>query len=76
MKNINDLIINSESSLKLLEIEIDSKLSFEQHVSILRNKEGDQLNTNERTQKYMCFKEREVLLNSFVCSNLNYCPLA
>lgn len=74
MKNINDLIINSESSLKLLEIEIDSKLSFEQHVSI--NKEGDQLNANERTQKYMCFKEREVLLNSFVCSNLNYCPLA
>ena len=36
--NINDLAINSEKSVKLLGIEIDNKLSFEQHISTLCNK--------------------------------------
>ena len=36
--NINDLTINSENSVKLLYIEIDNKLSFEQHISTLCNK--------------------------------------
>ena len=36
--NINDLTIKSENSVKLLGIEIDNKLSFEQPISTLRNK--------------------------------------
>ena len=31
--NVNDLTINSKNILKLLDIEIDNKLSFEQHIS-------------------------------------------
>ena len=30
--NINDVTINSENSVKVLGIEIDKKLSFEQHI--------------------------------------------
>ena len=74
--NINDLTINSENSVKLLGIEIDNKLSFEQHISTLCNKASNQLNAIGRIQKFMGFKEKEVLLNSFVYSNFNYCPLA
>ena len=37
--NINDLTINSENNVKLLGIEIENKLSFEQHISTLCNKE-------------------------------------
>ena len=36
------------------------------------------MNTNlaiGRIQKHMGFKKKEVLLNSFVVSNFNYCPL-
>ena len=73
--NINDLTINSENSVKLLGIEIDNKLSFEQHISTLCNKASNQLNAIGRIQKFMGFKEKEVLLNSFVYSNFNYCPL-
>ena len=73
--NINDLTINSENRVKLLDIEIDKKLSCEQHISALCNKASNQLNAIGRIQKFMGFKEKEVLLNSFVYSNFNYCPL-
>lgn len=72
---INDQTINSENSVKLLGIEIDNKLSFEKHISNLCKKASNQLNAIGRIQKYMGFKEKEVLLNSFVYSNFNYCPL-
>ena len=68
--NIYDLTVNSENSLKLLGIEIDNKLYF-----TLCNKASNQLNTIGRIQKFMDFKEKEVLLNSFVYSNFNCCSL-
>ena len=58
--------MNSENSVKLLGIEVDNKLSFEQHISIHSNKASNQLNATGRIQKFMGFKEKEVLLNSFV----------
>ena len=72
---INDQIVNSENSVKLLGIEIDNKLSFDKHISTLWKKASNQLNAIGRIQKYMGFKEKEVLINSFVYSNFNYCPL-
>ena len=38
-------------------------------------KSKESLNEIGRIQKYMGFKEKEVLVNSFVLSNFNYCPL-
>ena len=73
--NINDLTIDSENSVKLLGIEIDNRLSFEKHTSTLCNKASNQLNAVGRIQKSMGFKEKVVLLNSFVYSNFNYYPL-
>ena len=73
--NIDDLTINSENSLKLLGTEIDNRLSFEKHISTLCNKASNQLNATGSIQKFMGFKEKEVLLNSFVYSDFNYCPL-
>ena len=70
--NINDLTINSKNSVKLLGIEIDNRLSFEKHISTLCNKASNQLNAIGRIQKFMGFKEKEVLLNSFVYSSCNY----
>ena len=67
--NINDLTINYESSVKLLGIETDNRLSFEKHVSTLCNKASNQLNAIGKIQQFMGFKEKEVLLDSFVYSN-------
>ena len=69
--NINDLTTNSKNIVKLLDIEIDNKLSFEQHISTLFNKAGNQLNAIGKIQK-LSFKEKEVLLNSLLYSNFNY----
>ena len=44
-------------------------------ISTLCNKVSNQLNAIGRTQKYLGFKEKEVLFNSFVYSNFNCCPL-
>ena len=73
--NINDQKINPENCVKLHGIEIDNKLCFEQHISTLCKKASNQLNAIGKIKKYMGFKEKEILLNSFVYSNFNYCPL-
>ena len=70
--NINDVTINSENGVKLLGVEIDNRLSFDQHISTVCNKASNQLNGIGRIQKFMGFKEKEVLLNSFVYSSCNY----
>ena len=65
--NINKQTINSENCVKLLEIEINNTLSFDKYIPNLCKKS---------IQVYMGFNEKEVLLNSFVLFNFNYCPLA
>ena len=59
----------------LLGITIDNRLSFDDHISKLCNKASMQLNAIFRLKKYMSQKELEVVLNSFIYSNFNYCPL-
>ena len=53
---------------------IDNRLSFDDHISRLCNEASMQLNTIFRLKKYMSQKELEVVLNSFIYSNFNYCP--
>ena len=61
--------------MTLLGISNDNRLSFDDHISKLSNKPSMQLNAIFRLKKYMSQKELEVVLNSFICSNFNYCPL-
>ena len=68
--------INSESSVLLLGLEIDSKLNFDKHISKLYNKSAGQLNALNRLNRYLGFEEKKILINSFTYGNLNYCPLA
>ena len=73
--NKNQEVINSDNNVKLLGVEIDNKLSFELHISTLVKKASNQLNAISRIRKFIGFKEKEILLNSFVYSNFNYYPL-
>ena len=73
--SIRGNIIESENSVKLLGIQLDYKLNFDPHISELCRKAATQLNVLKRLRAYIGFEERKVLVQSFVYSNFNYCPL-
>ena len=67
--------ILSENHVKHLGVTIDNKLNFSQHVSICCSKAARQLNALGRISKQLDQETRKVIFQSFVYSNLNYCPL-
>ena len=72
---IGDCEINIENSVKLLGIQIDNKLNFNLHISNICKSASQQMNALMRLKCFLGFKEKNVLINSFVISNFNYCPL-
>ena len=72
---IDNKEIKTTNSIKLLGINIDDQLRFNEHISILCSEAAMQLNALSRIQKYMGKSEKEAIINSFILSNFNYCPL-
>ena len=56
--NINGIELTTESSVKLLGIEIDNKLNFEKHISNVRKKDSNQLNAICRLQTFIGKKKK------------------
>ena len=73
--NINQKNIKAVAKVKLLRIEIGDKLNFNHHISNICKSTSNQLNALIRLKHLLGFKERKVLVNTFVMSNLNYCSL-
>ena len=72
---IKDKVIKTESKVKLLGVTIDNKLNFDSHVSSLVKSASSQLNAICRLRYYLSDKSKNILVQSFVLSNFNYCPL-
>ena len=72
---INGNKTETTNSVNLLGIHIDNKLTFDDHIFTLCNKSSMQLNAIGRLKRYLGKKELEVIVRSFIYSNLNYCPL-
>ena len=72
---INGIKIDSENSVKLLGLEIDSKLNFDKHITQLCKKSASQLNALCRLNSFLNMDQKNVLVNSFIYANFNYCPL-
>ena len=72
---IGNDVVEVASSVKLLGIHIDDKLSFNLHISNICKSASKQLNALVRLKCFLCFEERKVLINSFILSNFNYCSL-
>ena len=73
--SINDVDIKPNNSVKLLGITLDNKLNFEKHISSICKSASCQLNALFVLKNFLGFKEREILIESFVYSNFNYFPL-
>ena len=72
---IHDTKIMCENEVKLLGVTIDNKLKFDRHVDILCKKAAKQLNVMYRFKGIFDSKEKEVIYNTFILSNFNYCPI-
>ena len=62
---INDKIIKSECSVKLLGIVIDEKLNFDKHITELCKKASAQLNALFRLNFVLTKKAKNILIQSF-----------
>ena len=63
------------SKQKLLGLDIDRNLNFNEHVSSLRRKVGNKLFVLARLSNFMSFKQRHILFKTFIESQVGYCPL-
>ena len=62
-------------SVRLLGITIDDRFNCNEHISNICKSAANQLSGFVRLKTFLGSHERNVLVNSFVLSNFNYCPL-
>ena len=73
--SINQKEIKAVAKVKILGIEIRDKLNFNHHIKNNCKSASNQLNALIRLKHLLGFKERKVLVNTFVMSNFHYCSL-
>ena len=59
----------------LLEMRIDSDLTFKEHVTSIYSKANQNLHALTRVSKYMSLQKRCILMRSFITSQFNYYPI-
>ena len=60
---------------KLLGVEIERTLDFDEHVKSLCKKAGRKLSVLSRLSSYMTVKQKRILMKSFFECQFGYCPL-
>ena len=73
---VSDTQINCEDVVKLLGVDIDYQLIFDQHISNLCRKAGQQLNVLKMLSPFLSRLKKITIFHTFILSNFNYCPLA
>ena len=72
---INNYMIWENKNVKLLGVNIDSELKFNDHVSNIYKKACRKLTALKRLTKILTLQQRKTLMKSFIDSQFNYCPL-
>ena len=67
--------VESTDSVVLLGTNIDKKINFNEHVSTLLKKGNQKLHALARISKYLSQDKLKIIMNTFIHSQLNYCPL-
>ena len=68
-------VTKSVSSVEFFGIQIDDRLNFNLHISKICKSAANQLNALIRLKQFLSFHAKEVLINNYIISNFNYCPL-
>ena len=74
--SISDNTIISSNMMKVLGVTLDSKLSFDKHISNICNKASAQIQVLKRMSRYLNQTSRIQIYQSFIIANFNYCPVA
>ena len=69
---INNIKIRESSSVVLLSLPIDNRLTFKDHVNILCRRTSFKLHALRRTRKYLTTDKAKLLYNAFINSKFNY----
>ena len=73
--HLGNELLENEPSVKLLGVQIDEKLNFEEHVTNLLKKGNQKLHALMRISKYLEEDKLKVIMKTFIESQFNYCPL-
>ena len=73
--NVNNAIIESKHVVKLLGINIDCALSFNNHISEICTKAGRKMNVLSRLSHVLDYQTKMLLFNAFIISQFNFCPV-
>ena len=72
---IGNEIISNSAYEKLLGVTFDNKLTFNIHINKLCKKAGQKLHALARISRFMSIDQRKLIMNAFISSHFNYCPL-
>ena len=72
---VENIIIESVDCVKLIGVKIDSKLTFMPHVTELCKKSNQKLRALKRVRNYLSQDQAKLLVNAYILSPFNYCPL-
>ena len=72
---LDEDIVWESNDVELLGITIDKNLIFDKHVSNICLRANMELSALTRVAKFVPFKKRCILLNTFIESQFKYCPL-
>ena len=73
MLSINNIKIRESSSVVLLGLTIDNRLTFKDHINILCRRASFKLHALRRIRKYLATGKAKLLYNEFTYSQFN-CP--
>ena len=72
---INGDTIEMSNKVKLLGVTIDSKLRFNEHIKTICQKTNNKFKAFSRVVRDLESRKANLLYNSFILTNFNYCPL-
>ena len=67
--------LNATDHVKLLGVEIDSKLMFSRHVEAICYKVNKKITALSRLSNFITTQQAQAIYNAVILSNFNYCPL-
>lgn len=73
--NIGHLKIKSKDSVELLGVNIDSILSFSEHIKSLCTKAKFKIWSLNRIRSYLSLEQRKLIFNAYIMSLFNYTPI-